>query len=162
MLYQVTGDILLSRAELLAHGVAPNDHFDSGLARELRERFPAMVKDFRHYYHVHHPKPGEVWVWSGVGGTHIANLMTQEPAVGDHGHPGRATEANVNHALRNLRQEILKGEFQSVALPKLACGVGGMSWDTVATLIQHHLGDLDIPVYVYSDYQAGVEAKEPV
>lgn len=161
MIHEVTGDILFTAAPVIAHGVAPNDHFNSGLALALRERWPAMVKDFRHYYHVSHPKPGEVWVWSGPEGARIANLMTQEPAEGDHGHPGRATEANVNHALHKLRQEIQKGDYSSVALPKLACGVGGLSWEAVAPLIEHHLGDLGIPVYAYVHYEAGVAAAEP-
>ena len=34
----VSLDELLSRADLTAHGVAPNDHFDSGLALALRDR----------------------------------------------------------------------------------------------------------------------------
>ena len=48
MIKDVEGDILLSRAEAIAHGVAPSDHFNTGLAHALREHFPVMVKDFRH------------------------------------------------------------------------------------------------------------------
>jgi hypothetical protein len=47
MLREVAGDILLTKAEALAHGVAPNDNFANGLALALRERWPAMYKDFR-------------------------------------------------------------------------------------------------------------------
>lgn len=32
MIHEVAGDILLTKAQAVAHGVAPNDHFDSGLA----------------------------------------------------------------------------------------------------------------------------------
>lgn len=158
MLHDVTGDILLSDAQLIAHGVAPNDHFESGLARALRERWPAMVKDFRHYYHVSHPKPGGIWIWSGPGGAHIANLLTQEPAEGDHGHPGRATLPNVNHALHALRGVLEAGEYKSVALPRLATGVGGLDWAEVEPLIRKHLGDLNVDVYVYSHFKPGVKA----
>ena len=49
MLKEVAGDILLTKADALAHGVAPNDNFANGLALALRERWPAMYKDFRHY-----------------------------------------------------------------------------------------------------------------
>jgi len=62
MIHEVTGNILMTKAQAVAHGVAPNDHFDSGLALALRERWPAMAKDFRHYVHQTHPKPGELWV----------------------------------------------------------------------------------------------------
>ncbi|MFO1427950.1 MAG: hypothetical protein U1F11_13460 [Steroidobacteraceae bacterium] len=49
MIHEVTGDILLTKAQTIAHGISPNDHFSQGLALSLRERWPAMHKDFRHY-----------------------------------------------------------------------------------------------------------------
>ncbi|MGV2462925.1 UNVERIFIED_CONTAM: Appr-1-p processing protein, partial [Pseudomonas aeruginosa] len=48
MIREVEGDILLSGAQVIAHGIAPQDHFDSGLALALRERWPSMVRDYRH------------------------------------------------------------------------------------------------------------------
>jgi O-acetyl-ADP-ribose deacetylase (regulator of RNase III) len=42
MIHEVTGDILLSTAQAIARGVAPNDHFDSGLALALREKWPGV------------------------------------------------------------------------------------------------------------------------
>lgn len=161
MIHEVHGDILKSRAQAIAHGVAPGDPFNQGLALALRERWPAMVKDFRHYSHSHHPKPGDVWTWGGPG-VRIANLMTQEegPKRGN-GHPGRASVENVNHALRRLRQVIDEEGYESVALPRIATGVGGLTWDDVKPLIDHHLGDLKTPIYVYTVYEKGVEAEEP-
>jgi O-acetyl-ADP-ribose deacetylase (regulator of RNase III) len=47
MLKEVAGDILLTKADALAHGVAPNDNFANGLALALRERWPAMYKDVK-------------------------------------------------------------------------------------------------------------------
>ncbi|MEZ6013871.1 MAG: Appr-1-p processing protein [Planctomycetota bacterium] len=162
MIYEVSGDILLSNAQAIAHGVAPNDHFDHGLALALRERWPAMAKDFRHFAHQSHPKPGAVWFWGGPGGARIFNLMTQE---GDHEHgarPGHATVANVNHALANLKAQLVEEGIESLALPRLATGVGGLDWDAVHPLITHHLGGLDLPIYLYSTYHAGVKADESV
>ena len=57
MLYEVTGDILLTRAQAIVHGVSPNDHFAQGLALALREQWPAMYKDFRHFTQLKHPSP---------------------------------------------------------------------------------------------------------
>lgn len=161
MIHEVAGDILLSKAQAIAHGVAPNDHFDSGLALALRESWPAMARDFRHYASQTHPKPGELWVWGGVGGIRIFNLLTQEGEQGHGAKPGRATVANVNHVLRRLRHELEKGEIRSLAMPKLATGVGGLTWEVVRPLIQQHLGDLPTPVYVYTTYQKGRPAAEP-
>ena len=68
MIQEVEGDILLTKAGAVAHGVAPHDNFANGLALALRERWPAMYKDFKHACHVSEPKSGELWTWSGVGG----------------------------------------------------------------------------------------------
>ncbi len=161
MIYEVSGDILLTNAQAIAHGVAPNDHFASGLALALREKWPALAKDFRHYAHQVHPKAGEIWTWGTVGGVRIFNLMTQD---GDHGHgshPGKATFPNVNHALKRLRHELEKENITSLAIPALATGVGGLAWKDVKPLLDESLGDLKIPVYVYSTYHKGQKANEP-
>ncbi len=159
MIREVTGDLLLSKAHAIAHGVAPDDDFKSGLALALRERWPAMYKDFRHHCHQSSPKAGSVWTWGGPN-VRIVNLMTQEAPRSAGQHPGKATVANVNHALRELRHVIEAEGFKSLALPRLATGVGGLTWEEVKPLIEKHLGDLKIPVYVYSRYQAGVTAAE--
>jgi O-acetyl-ADP-ribose deacetylase (regulator of RNase III) len=67
---------------------------------------------------------------------------------------------NVNHCLKALRKTIEAEKFTSVALPKLASGVGGLAWKDVKLLIEKHLGDLPIPIVVYSTYHPGVQAAE--
>jgi O-acetyl-ADP-ribose deacetylase (regulator of RNase III) len=161
MIHEVSGDILLSKAHAIAHGVAPNDHFDSGLALALRERWPSMAKDFRHYTHNTHPKPGELWTWNGVGDTHIVCLLTQEGEQGHGTRPGKATEANVSHCLKRLAHLVEKEKYRSLALPAIATGVGGLKWTDVKPLIWEKLGELQIPVFVYSTFHAGVAANEP-
>lgn len=160
MIHEVTGDILLTKAQAIAHGVAPNDHFAQGLALSLREQWPAMVKDFRHYCQTEYPKAGGAWIWSGPGGHRIVSLLTQEPAAGPGGRPGRASTDHVNHALRALRHIAEAEKLTSIALPRLATGVGGLDWKDVKPLIEHHLGDLGIPIFLYAGFQRGVQASE--
>lgn len=161
MIHELSGDILLSGARVIAQGVAPNDDFHQGLALQLRERLPAMYKDFRHYCQTNHPKSGEIWTWMGSDGHLIANLFTQEGSYDHGGKPGHATLSHVNHALHALRAFAQEEKIESLALPRLACGVGGLDWSEVKPLIEKHLGDLGIPVYVYATYHQGVKAAEP-
>jgi O-acetyl-ADP-ribose deacetylase (regulator of RNase III) len=160
MLIEVSGDILLSKAQVIAHGVAPMDHFDSGLALSLRERFPAMYKGFRHHCKVGNPRGGGIWTWKGSGGVRITNLFTQDPPPSQNAKPGAATFHNVNHALKEFAKEVRKKRYTSVALPRLATGVGRLPWDEVQPLLRRHLGDIGIPVIIYSEYHSGVEADE--
>ena len=48
----------------------------------------------------------------------------------------------------------------SVALPRLATGVGGLAWDDVQPLMAQYLGDLGVPVIIYSTYRKDVQADE--
>lgn len=160
MLYQVTGDILLSRAQAIAHGIAPNDPMNHGLALSLHTLYPAMHKDFHHWCHQRHPEPGEAWLWRGPDNVRIINLLTQEGGYEHGSRPGKATASHVNHALRTLVKIIKKEKIASLALPRLATGAGGMDWDAVWPLIEDRLGPLAIPVYVYTEFHTGIKADE--
>lgn len=160
MIKEVTGDILLTEAQAIAHGVAPHDHFDTGLALTLRKNYPAMAKDFRHYCKTQSSESGDVWTWGTVGNFRIFNLMTQSAAKNHHGHPGPATLPNVNHCLKELAAQIKKENIKSIAIPKLATGYGKLAWEEVFPLIEQRLGDLDIPVYVYTKYVKDQKAEE--
>lgn len=160
MIKEVVGDILLSKAQAVAHGVAPNDDFKQGLALSLRDNWPSLYKDFRHYCHVSHPQPGALWSWKGPNSPIVINLFTQEEPQTHHAHPGKATLANVNHALKSLKNEIKAQGVKSIAITRLATGVGGLEWKDVKPMIEKTLADVDVEVFVYSQYQKGVAAKE--
>jgi len=161
VLYEVVGDILLSRAAAIAHGVSPNDNFAQGLALSLREQWPALYQDFRHYCKTQKADAGGAWAWAGADGRRIVNLFTQEPPKMAGGRPGRAKLQHVGHALRALHNVVEAEKIKSLALPRLATGVGGLDWTDVQPLLEKHLGTLKIPVFVYSRYEKGVTAKEP-
>lgn len=161
MITYVSGDILLTEAQAIAHGVAPDDHFNQGLALALRDQYPSMAKDFRSWCHQTNPKSGGAWLWATQGRV-IVNLMTQEKAHDHNAHPGQASTHNIDHALKDLVKLIAKEQITSIALPRLASGVGGMAWDDVKPLIEKHLGALDIPVMVYETYTKGQKAEEKI
>ena len=160
MIHEVSGDILLSRAKAIAHGVAPNDDFHSGLPLALRERMPALYKDFRHYCQTSHPKSGTLWTWMCADGRYIVNLFTREGSYAHGGKPGHASLSNVNHALHALHAWVEKEKIPTLALPRLACGVGGLDWNEVKPLIEKHLGSLNTQVYIYVNYNKGERANE--
>lgn len=160
MIVEVQGDILFSKSKVIAHGVAANDPMTQGLAKSLHERMPAMHKDFHHWCHMQHREPGEIWAWTDANGIRVVCLITQEGGYGHGARPGKATIKNVSHTLKALKKLALAEKFASIALPRLATGVGGLNWDDVRPIIYEQLGDLDIPVYLYSTYVPDQVAKE--
>lgn len=160
MMKEVTGDILLTNSEAFAHGVAVNDDFKNGLCLELRERYPSLYKDFRHFCKTHSPKVGDVWAWKGVDTPVIYSMFTQEAPPYEGAHPGRATLSSVNHALKNLVKELNKEKIKSVAITKLATGVGGLEWNDVKKEIDRDLSHYEGKVSLYTLYKKGVRAEE--
>jgi O-acetyl-ADP-ribose deacetylase (regulator of RNase III) len=162
MIHQVSGDILLSQAQVIAHGVAANDPMKQGLALQLREKYPALHKDFHHWCNTQHPKPGEAWMWGAPGGVRIVNLLTQDGGYGHGARPELATIKNVRESLRALAHMAETERFTSIALPRLATGVGELQWKDVWPVIQERLGSLGIPIFVYAEYHGGQKANEPL
>ncbi|MCC7043730.1 MAG: macro domain-containing protein [Acidobacteria bacterium] len=160
MIHYVSGDILHTTANAIAHGIAANDPMTHGLARALHEKYPAMHKDFHHWCNTAHPGPGAAWMWGSVDGVRIVNLITQGGGYGHGAKPGKATLTHVRDSLRALAGIVAEERFVSLAVPRLATGVGGLEWADVRPIIEDRLGDLEIPVYVYAEYHPGVTAKE--
>lgn len=160
MIKYVKGDILKTKAEAIAHGIAPNDNFKQGLALTLREQWPSMYKDFRHYCQTTHPKEGTTWSWKGVGGPVIVNMFTQEHPKTKDSNPGKASLSYVSHTLKSLKKDIKDNNLKSVALTRLATGVGGLDWTEVKPLIEEHLSDLKIPIFVYETFEKDRQAEE--
>lgn len=159
MLKEVTGDILLSTASAIAHGVAPHDNFKQGppcaartVARDV-QGFSPLLPDLQ-------PQTGRGLVLEGAQFPVIINLFTQEPPTTDQDRPGKASLPNVNHALQALKKELQEHGVKSLALPRLATGVGGLEWEKVYPLLQQALKDLNIPVYIYALYKKGMAAQE--
>lgn len=62
----------------------------------------------------------------------------------------RSLLIDIEDGLRNLAKNYQSMGIQSLALPPLGCGLGGLNWDDVKPLIEKYLGSLsDLEVYVY-------------
>jgi hypothetical protein len=87
--------------------------------------------------------------------------ITQEGGYEQGSKPAKATTTSVNHALRALKKLIADEGLKSVALPRLATGVGGLDWGDVQPLVRNQLGDAAADIYVYQRYVPGKQAEEP-
>lgn len=155
MIREVAGDICLSKADVIAHAVAPADEFLSGLGAAMKKAFPDMAVAFTDYCKRLHPMPGDAWTWAGQG-KKIVCLFTQQQALKKGEKPGAATLDAVSHALANLKKTVTKSKAKSLAISKVATGAGGLPWAEVKPLLDKYLGDLPCTVSVYTTHQPGV------
>lgn len=110
-----------------------------GLAREFRLRYPSMFPSY-----VQMCKSGEL----GIGLIGSFRPPRSEAREGQYilFFPTKKTWQNksrlawVGQGLEYLRDNI--GSTDSIALPALGCGCGGLDWKEVKPLIEMHLGGL--------------------
>ena len=162
MIYEVEGDIMLTRAAVIAQGVAVHDPMQSGLARKLQERYPMMREQFHAWCDANNPQPGAIWLWDGgADKVRILNLITQEGADRALRRSGRPTKIAIHRTLRALNKLVLDERLTSIALPKLGGGFGGVDWLEVRGMMHSQLGNLLIPLFVYVTELDGMLASEP-
>jgi O-acetyl-ADP-ribose deacetylase (regulator of RNase III) len=161
MIYEVEGDIMLTRAAVIAQGVSVNDPMTRGLGRKLSEKFPVMRDEFQQWCELTQPEPGAIWIWGNADKLRVVNLVTSEPGDLALKRPGRPTKIAINRCLRALARLVLEERLPSIALPKLGEGAGGVDWLEVRGMMHAQLGQLLIPLFVYSHEVVGMLASEP-
>lgn len=148
----VRGDLFLSEAQTLAHGVNCRGRMGAGIAVEFRRRFPKMYKEYRQRCHHEELRPGDLLLWK-ESTPWVLNLATQDRTSG-------ATIAFVEECLTGLARGRANDGITSLAMPRIAAGLGGLAWHEIRDLIDSILGPLPIPIFVYEDYVEGLAADE--
>lgn len=151
-IHYVTGDLFLSRVQTLAHGVNCRGRMGAGIAREFRRRFPEMFNEYRRLCHNGRLRPGEVHLWKDEP-KWVLNLATQDVIE-------QAQLSFVRGALIRVAENYNSMGITSVAVPRIASGLGGIEWAIVREEIEELWGSLPIPIFVYEVYREGITADE--
>lgn len=140
MIKYTTGNLLDAHADALVNTVNEIGVMGKGVALQFKEAFPDAARDY-----VDAAKRGEVHVGlmfvsttRALQGTKwIIHFPTKR-------HWRHASKIEwVREGLGDLRRVIVDLGIQSVALPPLGCGNGGLDWQDVRPLIEQKLGDLE-------------------
>ena len=153
MINYVKGNLLDSNCDYICHQVNCQGVMNSGIARQIRERWPWVFTSYRAYYERCKNRGesplGEIW---GVAIDHanrdsqwVINMFAQE-TFGYYG--GRFTSYDAFAAcLTKMRDRLPKDK--TIGFPKnIGCGLGGGNWKVISALIEEILGD-DFEVYIY-------------
>tara|TARA_B110000091_G_C13770172_1_gene456290 strand:+ start:1218 stop:1655 length:438 start_codon:yes stop_codon:yes gene_type:complete len=143
MIYEVEGDVLMS------------------LARKLQEKFPSMRDQFIEWCEETSPEPGDIWLWGGNTKTRVLNLIVGEAAEPELGRSSRPNKIAVHRALRAVNKLVIDERFNSIAIPRIGSGVGGIDWLEVRGMMASQLGELIIPLFVDVTALDGMLAREP-
>jgi O-acetyl-ADP-ribose deacetylase (regulator of RNase III) len=147
------GDLFLSGAHTIAHGVNCEGKMGAGIAREFKRRYPQMFKEYRRRCLSGELRPGEYFL-DKTTQPWVLNLATQDTTRG-------ATLEYVRSSLENLARRYSLEGIESLAMPKIAAGLGALDWNDIRDLIDEVLNPLRLAVYVYEEYIQGMQGREP-
>lgn len=66
---------------------------------------------------------------------------------------------DIEGGLRWFREHFAAEGIQSIALPALGCGLGGLNWTNVGPLMCRYLHDIGIPVAIYLPRERGIDPR---
>lgn len=124
--------------EMIGHGANCQGIMGAGIAAQIKERYPAA------YYADIYSSLGPIDKLGNFTCTpeeDIFNFYTQFS-------PGR----NANYIW--VRSCLKKFSYCyphpfKIGLPKIGCGIGGLNWEIVKSIIQRELADYDVTVVIY-------------
>jgi len=140
------GNLLKAEVEALVNTVNTVGVMGKGIALQFKETFPENFKAYRAAVERGELHTGTMFVvplHRMDGLKYIINFPTKE-----HWRAPSRIEW-IRDGLQDLRRIMLEKEIQSIALPPLGCGNGGLDWAEVKPLIQTALSDLSAKIVVY-------------
>ena len=141
------GDILESHSQTIINTVNCVGIMGKGIALCFKQRYPEMFNDYKRRCERREVKLGEPYLYKVNAYRWILNF----PTKWHWRNPSRLSD--IETGLRFLSERAHGWGIQSLAIPPLGCGNGGLNWNEVLPLIKNHLTPLGIPVEIYEPFQ---------
>lgn len=142
MIHFVKGNIFDSTAQVIVNPVNCVGVMGAGLAKQFKERYPNMYRSYIQCCAKGLLQPGKLMLCKAED--HMILLF---PTKTYYSMPSKMEY--IEKGLEKLADTYQQKNIQSIAIPKLGCGLGGLDWPEVRQRILYYLTDCDMDVYVY-------------
>lgn len=141
------GDVLADQSEALVNTVNCVGVMGRGVALQFKRMFPDNFVAYKKACDAGEVVPGRMHVFE-TGRLGNPKLIINFPTKRHW--RGKSRIEDVEMGLDALRDVILERSIQSIAMPPLGSGLGGLDWKNVRNLIEDHLGALQgVEIKVY-------------
>lgn len=157
MLTYIKGDLFSSPAQVLVNTVNTVGVMGKGIALEFKNRYPEMFNIYQKMCDEKSLDIGKLMLWKRE-----EKWILLFPTKKHWRSPSKL--AYIEKGLEKFVQSYEKLGIESIAFPKLGCGNGGLNWKDVKPIMEKHLKNLPIQVYIYlSNYKENIpEHKKPL
>jgi O-acetyl-ADP-ribose deacetylase (regulator of RNase III) len=149
MISYVNGDLLGATQKVLVHGCNNHGVMGSGVARQIRARWPNVYEVYALKHKVFGLELGDIIPVGTLDGKIVVNAVTQD-GFGRDGH--RYVDYNaIETCFRKINDRVDVWEVAEVAMPRIGAGLGGGDWSIIEKIIVSTAKNYRPVVY---DYQA--------
>lgn len=143
----ISGNLFESGAQTLVNATNIQGIMGGGIALAFKNRFPMMYQEYLVACQCGKHTTRRPFLWrppvESIGTPCVLNIATKDYVRND------STLENVEDGMLWLVVNHERERIQSLAIPALGCGLGGLDWGDVAPLICYYLHPLDVPVLLY-------------
>lgn len=160
MLTDEIGNLLEAPADALVNTVNTVGVMGKGLALQFKQAYPGNFRAYESACKRGEVRLGEMFTYE-TGQLDGPRLVINFPTKAHW--RSRSRLSDIKAGLCSLRTVISERDIQSIAVPPLGCGNGGLDWTEVRPLIVEALADLpDVRVLVYPPQEAPSAKSMPV
>jgi O-acetyl-ADP-ribose deacetylase (regulator of RNase III) len=151
MIEFVKGDLLKAKTQALVNTVNTVGVMGKGIALQFKNRFPKNYKIYKDACKNKSFNIGEVLVVED-GDLMDKKIIVNFPTKAHWKSPSKYEY--IESGLKALVKYLKSNKIESIAIPPLGCGNGGLDWSKVKKMIADVLSSLDTKILVYEPNQA--------
>jgi hypothetical protein len=123
-----------------------------GIAREFKDREPAMYARYRQICDARELQPGKLWLWRGAD-----NWVLNFPTKVHWRQPSRLEW--IEQGLQKFLASYEDLKIREISFPRLGCGNGNLDWADVQPLMERYLRRIPISVFIH-DFEKDIGLPE--
>lgn len=156
MVQFVKGDLLKSNCDYICHQVNCQGKMNSGIAKQIREKWPVVYDNYIMKYFNSLPEIllGDIQIVNinTTGADEKAQQVINMFAQQHYGYDGRRyTSYDAFWNCLNLIKQSVPTD-KKIGFPyNIGCGLGGANWNVILTMIDTVLADYTVEIYVLED-----------
>ena len=162
MIQFLKGNLLDSTATALVNTVNTVGVMGKGIALQFKEAFPVNNKKYMEACKAGLLSPGKLLAVKDHNALLGEKLIINFPTKKHWRHPSKYEY--IEEGLKALVTLIKEQQINSIAIPPLGCGNGGLDWARIKQMIVKHIEPLEVKTYVYepnAEVKQILQSKEP-
>lgn len=147
MIIQKSGNFFDYDASIRVNTVNCVGVMGAGVALQFKNLFPQMFNEYKKLCVLNELRPGKLHIWKSENifdNLEIINFPTKDhwkdPSEYDY----------INKGLNALHDYLKHSSGETITIPALGCGHGGLDWNIVSKLIHEKLSDLNHNILLFS------------